>query len=447
MPLTENSKYEFPISDYHRPMAVLPPDAKTDVLEDPRLAPLAHQGEAGTSTGINTSPGSDDDGWIVPPTVTLRDGTRVQLFKDGEALHAAYQAIKAARVRICLEVYIFADDDTGNAFADLLCDKARQGVAVYVIYDAFGSLGFSTLYREKPALFRKMLRAGVRLREFNPTRPWECRFSWRPLNRDHRKLLIIDHEFAGLGGMNIGREWGGSWIIKTKKHKGELWRDNAIGISGPAVKHLVKSFANTWTYCVRGGRVRRAAYISGIEEQAPFGLLASVPTIDSPLRPLLCDLLSRAKESIQLTIAYFAPDDDLVEELLKAAGRGVKVQLMLPSRSDVRILLIAARSFYERFLDAGIEIYERQAAILHAKTMTIDRSVTVLGSTNLDHRSIEYNFELSAIIRSPEFGRQMHELFANDIRYSRRLDRDLWRGRPWADRLVQWAVFRARYLL
>jgi cardiolipin synthase len=172
-----------------------------------------------------------------------------------------------------------------------------------------------------------------------------------------------------------------------------------------------------------------------------------VPTVDSPLRPLLCDLLSEAKESIQLTIAYFAPDEDLIQELLKAAKRGVRVQLMLPSRSDVKLLLIAARSFYERLMDAGIEIYERQEAILHAKTMTIDRSVTVLGSTNLDHRSIEFNFELSAIIRSREFGEQMHELFENDIRYSRRLDREAWRGRPLADRIVQWAVIRARYLL
>jgi cardiolipin synthase A/B len=424
-----------------------PPTSNTAVLEDPRLAPTEHQGEAGTSTGILTQPGSNDDGWTIPPPVTLADGSRVQLYKDGEALHAAYQAIKAARSRICLEVYIFADDDTGNAFADLLCEKAREGVAVYVIYDAFGSLGFSNFYREKPPMFEKMKRAGVRLREFNPTRPWECRFSWRPLNRDHRKLLIIDHEFAGLGGMNVGREWGGSWIIKKKKHQGELWRDNAIGISGPAVRHLVKSFANTWTYCCRGGRVRRAAYIAGIEEQAPFGLLASVPTIDSPLRPLFCDLLSGATRSIQLTMAYFAPDDDLVDELLKAARRGVKVQLMLPSRSDVRILLIAARSFYERLMDAGIEIYERQAAILHAKSMTIDQCVTVLGSTNLDHRSVEFNFELSAIVRSQEFGKQMHDLFASDVRYSRRLDCEVWRGRPWADRFVQWAVIRARYLL
>jgi cardiolipin synthase len=428
-------------------MSIMSPDAHVESLEDARLTPPGHQGEAGTSKGIHTTPGSNDDGWIIPPPVHLSDGTTVQLFKDGEALHAAYQGIKGARWRICLEVYIFANDDTGDSFADLLCEKARQGVAVYVIYDSFGSLGLGHLYRAKPTMFEKMRQAGVHLQEFHPTLPWDCRFAWRPFNRDHRKLLIIDDQFAGLGGMNIGREWGGSWIIKAKKHRDDLWRDDGIGLAGPAVQHAVKAFANTWNYCIHGGRSRRAAYLTGMEAGSPFGLLASVPTVDSPLRPLLCDLLHAARESIQLTIAYFAPDDDLVRELLAAARRGVRVQLMLPSRTDVPLLLIAARSFYERFMDAGIEIYERQSAILHAKTMTIDQSVTVIGSTNLDHRSVEFNLELSAIIRSEEFGRQMHRLFDSDIRFAKKLDCDAWRSRPMLDRLVQWGVIRARYLL
>src|SRR4029078_11447031 len=113
------------------------------------------------------------------------------------------------------------------------------------------------------------------------------------------------------------------------------------------------------------------------------------------------------------------PDDDLVNGLLKMAKRGVRVQLMLPSRSDLPAMIIAARSFYERLLSAGVEIYERQTVVLHAKTMAIDAATTVIGSANLDYRSIEYNLELSAIIRSTEFGRQMHQLFRNDMRFAR----------------------------
>ena len=120
---------------------------------------------------------------------------------------------------------------------------------------------------------------------------------------------------------------------------------------------------------------------------------------------------------------------------------------MLPGRGDVPILLTAARSFYETFLACGIEIYERQHVILHSKTMCIDQEYSIVGSTNLDYRSIEFNLELSALIRSKPFGRQMHDLFENDVKYAKRITSKEWRRRPWSDRCCQWAVKRTRYLL
>src|SRR6476659_5503017 len=127
-----------------------------DVVRAKRLAPPAASPQsAGTSPGINIAPGSDDDGWIVPHPVHLADGTRVQLFKDGEALRAAYEAIRHAKKRVCLKVYIFADNDTGRAYAELLCAKAMSGVKVYLIYDSFGSFSISQLWRPKPAIFEK----------------------------------------------------------------------------------------------------------------------------------------------------------------------------------------------------------------------------------------------------------------------------------------------------
>ena len=176
-------------------------------------------------------------------------------------------------------------------------------------------------------------------------------------------------------------------------------------------------------------------------------MIGSVPTVNSPLRPTLHKMLAEARDCIQLTMAYFAPDDPLVESLCKAAKRGVRVQLMLPGRSDVSALRAAARSFYEKLLTSGVEVYERQAVVLHAKTMVIDGYTTLLGSTNLDYRSIEYNLELSAIVRSREFGRQAQDLFANDVRFAKRINLGEWRRRPTLDRIGQWAVSRARYLL
>ncbi|MGE5607747.1 MAG: phospholipase D-like domain-containing protein [Bacillota bacterium] len=403
----------------------------------PGQRPAGHK-QAGMAPGINIRAGNHDDGWIVPSPVILSDGTGVQLYKDGEALHAAYDAIKAAKRRVCLEVYIFRSDPTGRAFAELLAYKARQGLQVFVIYDSFGSLD------SDPVMFEQMARAGVRLGSFHPIKPWECRYSWRPANRDHRKLLLIDDDTAGLGGLNIGGEYAGSWVVPSKL-KNAPWRDNAIGIRGPAAGLLRIPFARTWRYVEHGGKLSNLALFHNVQG-GEFGVLASVPTRHSPLAPLR-SMLREARSSILMTMSYFAPPDDLIDELCHAARRGVKVRLMLPGQCDVRILMTAARAFYEKLMSAGIEIYERQGAVLHAKTMCIDGYTTVLGSTNLDYQSIQYNCELSVIIRSREFGLQLHQLFANDIGYARRINLSEWRRRPTYDRLVQWAVMRARYLL
>jgi cardiolipin synthase len=401
-------------------------------------APL-RDGEAGTAPGINIEPGSNDDGWCVTPPVILSDGTSLQLFKDGEALHGAFEAIKAAKRRICLEVYIFRSDPTGRAFAELLAAKAREGVLVYVIYDSFGS------WDSDPAMFEMMASAGVRLAPFHPIKPWECTYSWRPANRDHRKVLVIDEDVAGLGGLNIGGEYAGSWVVASETAC-KPWRDNAVGIRGPAAKFLLQSFRRSWRYTQRGGKLHETALLHNLTE-GEFGVLASSPTRKSPLLTL-GQLLRSARSSILLTMSYFAPPDELIDELCRARGkRKVRVRLMLPGMCDVKPLLWAARSFYDKLLSFGVEVYEREGAILHAKTMCIDGHTAILGSTNLDYRSIEYNLELSVIIRNQEFGRQIHDLFENDVRYAKRILPGEWRRRPMIDRVMQWAVNRARYLL
>lgn len=398
--------------------------------------------------GVNVIPGPRDDGWETPQPVILDDGTAVQLYKDGEALKTAFAAIEEAKHRVCLESYIFASDETGRAFADLLCKKASQGIHVYVIYDSLGS------WASDRQMFRQMRRAGVHVQEFHPIRPWECRFSWRPFNRDHRKLLVIDNDIAGMGGLNVGAEYAGSWVIRSKEADiADFWRDTAIGLRGPGARYFLRCFAKSWHYVTHGGRIRTAEFDYNTECLGqPFrghelSVMASVPTRSSSLRSVLRTIFSSAKSSIDMTIAYFAPDDDLVDTLCRAARRGVKVRLMLPSKTDVPILMTAARSYYEKLMNAGMEIYERRAVVLHAKTMVIDQRTSIVGSLNLDYRSIEYNLELSAIIRSTTFGKQMHDLFNNDVCFADRISLKEWRRRPMYDRAVQWMVSRARYLL
>jgi cardiolipin synthase A/B len=420
------------------------------------------QMEGHARAGINVRPGADDDGWTALPPVTLADGTRITLFKDGEALHAGLEAIRGARRRICVEIYIFKNDATGKAFADLLSERARAGVRCYLIYDSFGSIG-------SRSLIDQMRQAGVRIAEFHPVAPWRCRFGWRPGNRDHRKLLIVDDQIAGLGGLNIADEYAGQWVAGNRAKTEWLMRDNAIGLIGPGVTALLASFSRTWSYVQTGGRIWKTEYrhqlnirsdrkgrrigksrLGGLTPcevlMGDFGVLASAPTLNSPLRPMLYELLHTARKRISIIMAYFAPDDELVKQLCDAAQRGCRVRIVLASRSDLHVMVIAARSFYSRLLEAGVEIYERRGAVLHAKTLVVD-DVAIVGSTNLDYRSIEFNLELSALLKSQGFSDEVDQLVDHDVKFSNRINRYHWRRRPRLDRLTQWAVSRFRYLL
>lgn len=431
---------------------------------------LAAAGVTQSQIGLNVEPGSGDDGWETPPPVHLEDGTRLQLYKDGQALGAAIEAVKHAKRRILLEVYIWPSDDTGKEFAEVLAEKARSGVAVYAIYDSFGSLLAGR------QMFDEMRRAGIRLIEFHPMLPWKSRYSWRPANRDHRKLLVIDDHIAGVGGLNLGNRYGGSWVAKLARldHQ-KLWRDAAMGIIGPSARNFARSFARTWHYCLHRGPIEQTLWYDGLciepatkggrlgkVRQTPrqthrrnsmfadgcdLAPLATSPTLSSPLRPFLYRLMRDARRSISMTMAYFAPDDELISCLCDAAIRGARVRLMLAGRSDMRLVIWAGRAFYERLLDAGVEIYERQGAMLHQKSIVVDGRIGVLGSTNLDYRSIEFNLELSAVIRSEAFGGQLETLFNHDVRHAEKIDPARWRRRPLLDRLVQGTVSRMRYLL
>ena len=287
---------------------------------------------------------------------------------------------------------------------------------------------------------------------------------------------MVDDSVAIFGGMNVGSEYG-SGFLNPRAKKYELWRDNALSISGPGAAVFAECFSRTWRCAKRGGTIRLAEMMhqidlgvtrrghvgrhQGLSPATPstdhpvrkprllgeLGLLASVPTASSPLGPFLRDLVRRARYSLDVTIAYFAPSDAFASELIRAACRGVNVRLMLPGRSDVPLTRLAAHSFYEPLLSAGVEIWERQGAILHAKTMVIDEHISLVGSTNLDYRSIEFNCELSAIIRNRAVGRQMTALFQHDTHFARQILLAEWRRRPLRDRLVQWAAGKLKHLL
>ena len=419
-------------------------------------------GEAGTCRGHNIDIGHRESEWTTPPEVKLQDGSTLRLYKDGQGMTAALRAIQSAREQICLESYIFNSDETGREFAKALADKAKAGVKVFLIYDSFGSID------SDPAMFLMMRQAGVQMVEFHPIRPWDCKTAYHPTNRDHRKLLVIDNIAAGLGGLNVGTEYGSGFLAR-KTRRVPVWRDNSISIVGPSAAMFTDCFTRIWRYAHRGGKLADAQVVQNISFNpddfkdaisnrfiykgpdlyltSEVGLLASVSSPASPLVPFLISCLRQAKSSVDLTMAYFAPTDNIIMELIRCIRRGVKVRLMVAGACDVPVLRLAARSFYEILLSHGVEVYERMGAMMHSKTMTIDQSRSWVGSTNLDSRSIEFNCELSAIIDNIPFAKQMTDLFEHDICYSQKIELHSWRNRPWFDRTVQWVVRQTRYLL
>jgi cardiolipin synthase A/B len=355
--------------------------------------------------------------------VDLPEGGQIVLLPDEAALDRAREVIVGAERRIWLEIYIFSGDRVGREFAQLLMEKARQGVEVRVLYDAVGS--GST----PPWVFAQMRRAGVEVRCFHPVWPWQRGFRGRWLERNHRKLLLVDDRVAGLGGMNISREYGRPWMW----HRSRVWRDTAVGLSGEGVEDLRKSFLRSWSYVeaeeAQDGEKNRGNQKVSLISQEPGG--EKVSTAE------LLKWIGSAQKELWVTMAYFAPPESMMQALKAAVARGVQVRMVLAGKSDIPVMKWAARSFYREMLDVGIEIYERKKTILHAKTFVVDGRWSVVGSLNWDARSLDFNFELSVVVDAPVLAEQMKEMFERDVKVSCRITDAHWRRVPWLDRFGQ----------
>jgi len=362
-----------------------------------------------------------------------------QILKEGRAtFDALFEGIEKAQKLIALEFYIFRDDQTGWALADLLSEKARQGVKVYLIYDHFGCRGTS------PRFWEFLRDSGVMVRAF---RPWEWRRAGRYLHRDHRKLVLIDGKVAFTGGLNIGDEYRGHW---RKKATG--WRDTGACMEGPVVAAMGELFEKSWREC-GGGKIGR-----GLMEQSPPGRkkgegLQMIPFFSSSRasmkalqRVLHLSILS-ARESIYITVAYFIPPRRIMELLSRAARRGVDVKLILPGESDLKLTSIASRAFYPRLLQQGVKLFHYRAGILHAKTMVFDRCWVIIGSANLDARSFSYNYECGVGILDRRIGEEMVGIFQEDLQESVVVSREETHRYPLWERALGQILLRFRSYL
>ncbi|HIJ88622.1 MAG TPA: cardiolipin synthase [Desulfuromonadales bacterium] len=368
----------------------------------------------------------------------LTKGNKVALLADGKATYAAmFKAIKNAKDHINVESYIFEDDETGRAFADLLLQKQREGIHVHIIYDSLGSM------KTPAAFFQRLRDSGIQVVEFNPINPLLSREGWELAHRDHRKILIVDGTVAIIGGINISKVYSSN-PLKRKQGKNTPvhWRDTDIQIEGPAVAEFQKLFLDSWRK-QKGPELAERAYFPHMKEQgnALVRVVGSTPGETNRIPFIVyVSAITFAEHSIHLTNSYFIPDGQVITALTDAARRGVEVKIILPGITDSRLALYAQQHYYSDLLKSGVKVYEHGTSLLHAKTATIDKVWSTVGSTNMDLLSLLTNDEVNAIILSREFAAEMESMFAKDLVNSIQIHGDEWDNRPLFPRVREWFV-------
>lgn len=377
----------------------------------------------------------------------LIGGNEVKLLIDGPQAYAAmFAAMEAARDHINLEAYILEDDAVGQKLQQLLLRKQREGVQVSLIYDSLGCLA------TPKSFFETLQQAGIRVYEFNPVNPVKGKIL-EVNNRDHRKLLIVDGTIGFSGGINISNvyaEGSGSshWFRSSRSNNPSVksgWRDTQIEVRGPAVAAMQTIFFDTWNRQPEDGRKPlgnlKPDYFPPIPVAGDKMLRVIASSGGDTENGIYVDLLSalqQAQSSIHLTMAYFSPDDQTIDILKQAAGRGVDVVLVLPGFSDFWPVLEAGRSHYSELLQAGVIIFERHDALMHAKTAVVDGVWSTVGSANMDMRSFLHNNEVNIIVLGDGFGAGMEAMFAQDIAKSEPITLQQWRRRGLGSRIKQW---------
>ena len=345
-----------------------------------------------------------------PAGVTIGEGV-VTSYTFGQDLYEdMLEAICGARRQVLLESYIWKADEVGERFKQALYDAAARGVEVCAIYDGFANLVVSPRFRH----FRPPVRV-LRYPVYNAGLRF---FDLRRYGRDHRKILVVDDEVAFVGGYNLGSAYATEW------------RDTHVRITGPGVWDLKRAFADFWNLH------RRQHHGGPLQVEPPpdweprIRVHRNVPRLWMfPIRSMYLEAINRASRHIYLTQAYFIPDTDFVAALVDAAQRGVAVKILVPATSNHVVADWLSRGFYRELLDAGVEIWRYQGAMVHAKTATIDGSWSTVGTANIDRLSMTGNYEINVEFIDEAMAGEMERIFETDLRNSAQLTRGVWEDR------------------
>lgn len=364
--------------------------------------------------------------------VEVTDGHRVELALNGDGTYERLFAdLEAAQRSIALQIYYGNGGRLADRLRDVLVAKARAGVDVFLLYDAFGGSALSADYLDA------LTDAGVRVEAFRP-------LSWDTLhliqNRSHVRGVVVDDAVAWTGGFGIDDKWLGDGVT------GDGWRETNVRFEGPAVAQMRAAFSMAWaeaTGVLLTGDLPAPERRDGVRA----GLLFTTPTPGSTSAERFLALsIAGATRTLYVTSAYFAPDAAFVRLLTDAARRGVDVRILTAGpATDMHVVRLAGRAWYQTLLDNGVRLYEWQPTTLHPKTFVVDGLWSTVGSMNFDNRSLALNDEATLVIHDAAFGGQMNEVFAADLAHAREVTAGAFRERSWwhvVAELTAWSFTR-----
>ncbi|MBR1767782.1 MAG: cardiolipin synthase [Prevotella sp.] len=335
--------------------------------------------------------------------------SEVKIYTDGYSFfHALLKEIASAKDHIHLDMYIFEDDALGNMVRDALVAKVREGVEVRLIYDDVGCWNVSNRF------FERMREEGIEVAPFLPVR--FPSFTSKVNYRNHRKMIVIDGRAGFIGGMNIALRY-------VKGTKSQPWRDTMLQITGSGVYSLQRAFLVDWYFVDRNLISNRKYYPHPSEESSHNESLLQIVTSgpDTPYPEIMqgyVRMILAAKKYLFIETPYFLPTDPVLFALKTAAAGGVDVRILVPLRSDTKFVEWAGRSYLREMVKAGVSVSYYKAGFLHSKMIVCDDAICSCGSTNVDFRSFENNFESNAFIYDTKVALAMRDMFLEDTSQS-----------------------------
>ena len=347
------------------------------------------------------------------------ENNEIEIFIRGkDKLKSLIKDLKAAKQTINLCYYIYASDSSGDSVSNVLIEKAKQGVTVNLLIDGFGSKRFS---RKK---FKQLKKAGVNIVEFFPPLKLFRSINLRVNYRNHRKLAIIDGKIAYIGGINIRNDH------MEEDGKFVEWRDEHLRIIGDSVFDIQRLFLKDWRYAFAPARDKNYnlekyfAMNDEVTSNCGVQIIHSGPDDNrQQIKLAMIKMIMSAKKSVSIQSPYFVPDDSFLDAIKAAALSGVEVNIMIPQIPDQTIPYYATLSYCEDLIKYGVNIYARRGFI-HAKTIVVDESVSMVGSCNCDIRSFSLNFEAGAVVYDKKFAVEMNNIFNKDVLKSSKLDEE-----------------------